>query len=152
MVALSARLSAAVGGKTAQALAEGLGLHTVGDLLRHYPRRYQERGELTPFDELVVGEHATVFAEVTKVAGREIRRNLHKTDVTIRDETGSTLVLAIFNRPWVMKDLKAGRRAYFSGKVDTFRGNRQLSNPEYQLAENDAGDLVEVFAGTLVPI
>jgi ATP-dependent DNA helicase RecG len=152
MVALGTRLSAAVGGKTAHALAEGLGLHTVGDLLRHYPRRYQERGELTPFDELVVGEHATVFAEVTKIAGREIRRNLHKTDVTIRDEAGSTLVLAIFNRPWVAKDLKAGRRAYFSGKVDTFRGNRQLSNPEYQLAENDAGDLVEEFAGTLVPI
>jgi ATP-dependent DNA helicase RecG len=152
VVALGARLSAAVGGQTARTLADGLGLHTVGDLLRHYPRRYQERGELTPFDELVVGEHATVFAEVAKVQGREIRRKLHKTDVTIRDEAGSTMVLVLFNRPWVAKDLKPGRRAYFAGKVDTFRGKKQLSNPEYQLVENDAGGLVEEFAGTLVPI
>ena len=55
MVALGARLSAAVGAPTAKALAEHLGLHTVGDLLRHYPRRYVERGALTPFRELVLG-------------------------------------------------------------------------------------------------
>ena len=152
MVALAARLSAAVGGPTAKVLGEHLGLHTVGDLLRHYPRRYVERGQLTPFDELRVGEHATVFAEVAKVQGREIRKGLHKTDVTIRDESGRTLVLAIFNRPWVSKELRAGRRAYFSGKVDTFRSNLQLANPEFQLAENDAGDVVEEFAGVLVPI
>lgn len=44
MVELGARLSAAVGGPTAKALGEHLGLATVGDLLRHYPRRYVERG------------------------------------------------------------------------------------------------------------
>ena len=70
MVALSARLSAAVGDRTATALATHLSLHTVGDLLRHYPRRYTERGALTPFRELVVGEHATVFAEVQASSGR----------------------------------------------------------------------------------
>ena len=152
MVALGARLSAAVGGPTARALEDGLGLHTVGDLLRHYPRRYQERGELTPFDELVVGEHATVFAEVGKVSGREIRKKLHKTDITIRDESGNRLELVVFNRPWISKDLRPGRRAFFSGKVDTFRGNKQLSNPEWILVENDAGEVAEEFAGKLVPI
>ena len=152
MVALGARLSAAVGGQSARALADGLGLHTVGDLLHHYPRRYQDRGELTPFDELVVGEHATVFAQVGKVVGREIRRKLHKTDITIHDEAGRTLVLVVFNRPWVAKDLKPGRRAFFAGKVDTFRGHKQLSNPDYQLVENDAGEVAAEFAGKLVPI
>jgi ATP-dependent DNA helicase RecG len=57
VVALGARLSTAVGG-TAKVLEDALGLRTVGDLLRHYPRRYVERGALTPFSDLVVGEHA----------------------------------------------------------------------------------------------
>ncbi|MCW2716036.1 MAG: ATP-dependent helicase RecG, partial [Frankiales bacterium] len=81
MVALGARLSSVVGGATAKVLAEGLGLQTVGDLLRHYPRRYAERGALTPFSELVVGEHATVFAEVVETRGKQIRDKLHKLDV-----------------------------------------------------------------------
>ena len=85
MVSLDAKLSAAVGGPTAKALATHLGLHTVGDLLRHYPRRYVERGALTPFLDLVEGEHATVVAEVVSTSKRLVRTNLWKTDVVIRD-------------------------------------------------------------------
>ena len=70
MVAMSARLSAVVGDRSAKPLATHLGLHTVGDLLRHYPRRYVERGALTPFDELVLDEFATVFAVVDACTGR----------------------------------------------------------------------------------
>ena len=152
MAALGARLSSVVGGPTAKALSEGLGLETVGDLLRHYPRRYTERGALTPFDELVVGEHATVLAEVVKLTGRQIRAKLHKTDVTIRDADGATMTLAIFNRRWIDKDLKAGRRAYFSGKVEVFAKRVQLANPEFQLIDDEEGVLAEEFAGVLVPI
>ena len=151
MVALGAKLSAAVGG-TAKVLEEALGLRTVGDLLRHYPRRYAERGRLTPFSDLVVGEHATVIAEIAKVEGRQLRPKLHKTDVTIRDEAGATLTMAIFNRPWVSKDLKAGRSAMFSGKVETFNKRVQLANPEYALVDDESGSAVEEFAGALVPI
>ena len=46
-------------------------LHTVGDLVRHYPRRYVERGELTDIAGLELGEHATVMAEVEKFTMRE---------------------------------------------------------------------------------
>jgi ATP-dependent DNA helicase RecG len=47
VAALNDSLDGALGRKTADALAKALDLHTVGDLLRHYPRRYAERGELT---------------------------------------------------------------------------------------------------------
>ena len=157
MVALSARLSAAVGDKTARAFATHLGLATVGDLLRHYPRRYVERGALTPFDELVLEEFATVFAEVQRVSGRTLtarsnRKPLHKLDVVLADDRGRTMTIALFNRPWAVKDLRVGRRAYFSGKVERFQGRIQLANPEYQLVDDDRGVLAEEFAGTLVPI
>src|SRR5271155_2697086 len=45
-----------------------LGLRTAGDLLRHYPRRYYTRGELTPLDALHEGDHVTVLAMVHLVS------------------------------------------------------------------------------------
>jgi len=152
VVTLDAKLSAAVGGATAKALATHLGLHTVGDLLRHYPRRYVERGALTPFLDLVVGEHATVFAEVQSTANRLVRKGLWKTDVVIRDAEGARMTLAIFNKPWVDKTLKAGRRAYFSGKAERFNNRMQLANPDFQLVDDDDGVVTEEFAGALVPV
>ena len=155
MATLDTRLRDVVGGATAKALAEAFDLQTLGDLLRHYPRTYRKRGELTTFAGLEVGEHATVFAEITRVDGRWIRREprkLHKTEVVIRDGTGRSMILAIFNRQFVLKDLKAGRQAYFSGKVELFNGRIQLANPAFQLVDDDAGVVTEEFAGALVPI
>ena len=152
MVGFDTRLVALLGDKTATPMAATLDLHTVGDLVRHYPRRYHERGELTGFADLQVGEHATVFAEVTKVKGRQLRPKLHKTDVTVRGDDGRTMTMAIFNRRWAEKELRAGRRAFFAGKVERFNNNVQLANPEYQLVDDDDGVVTADFAGQLVPI
>jgi len=152
VVRQSDRLVKAVGGKTASVLADGLDLHTVGDLLRHYPRRYQERGRLAAFDELVVGEHATIFAEVLTCAGRQIRPKLHKTDVILGDDSGGTMTLALFNRRWAAKQLIPGRRAFFAGKVTRFHHKIQLENPEYQLVDDETGQPAQEFAGALIPV
>ncbi len=152
MATLDTRLRDVLGGKAAASLAEGLNLHTVGDLLHHYPRRYDERGRLTSFGDIVVGEHATVFAEVVSTRGRQIRPKLHKTDVTIRDDAGRRMTMAIFNRPWSTRDLRSGRRAFFSGKVEYFNKTVQLSNPQYQLVDDEAGEVTEEFAGALISV
>ena len=152
MVALDARLMSLLGGKTAKPMETTLDLRTAGDLLRHYPRRYAKRGELTGFAALQVGEFATVFAEVTKCKTRKLKPKLFKTDVTVRDDDGRTMTMAIFNRPWVEKDLLAGRRAFFAGKVEMFNRNVQLANPEYQLVDDEAGVVDDEFAGALIPI
>jgi ATP-dependent DNA helicase RecG len=155
---LGDRVTAAVGGKTGVLLTEELGLRTIGDLLRHYPRRYFERGKLTAFDELVVGEHVTVFAEVTSAATRIVnarnvnKKPLRKTDVHVRDDQGRKLRLVIFNKPWVERDLKPGRRALFAGKVDAFRGKLELAQPTYQLVDDEHGVVADEFAGALIPI
>ncbi len=61
-----------LGAKTAKIFADVLGIETVGELLRHYPRRYLKKGELTPFDELQVGDQATVSGRVKKVTVRSL--------------------------------------------------------------------------------
>ncbi|MGB9377358.1 MAG: ATP-dependent DNA helicase RecG, partial [Mycobacteriales bacterium] len=149
-------LRGVVGGNTATVMAASLGLHTVGDLLRHYPRRYAERGELTDLAKVRVGEHVTVFAQVFSartVPTRKVQggRALKRTDVVVSDGR-EKLRLTYFNQPWREKDLRPGRRAFFAGKVDDFRGNLQLANPEYQLVDDDEGVVAAEFAGALVPM
>ena len=60
MISFDDKLQPLLGKKTADALETGLGLTTVGDLLRHYPRRYDERGKLTDIRSLEIDEHVTV--------------------------------------------------------------------------------------------
>lgn len=62
--ALEEPLKKVLGPATAKVMAEHLALHTVGDLLHHYPRRYEERGQLTHLADLPLDEHATVVAQV----------------------------------------------------------------------------------------
>ena len=67
---LDAPLKNALGPRTSAALAKGLGLHTVGDLLSHYPRRYIRRGELTELTHLPLDENVTIVAEVKQVVNQ----------------------------------------------------------------------------------
>jgi ATP-dependent DNA helicase RecG len=143
---LAAPVRSAVGDKTAKELTTRLGVHTVEDLLRHYPRRYYERGELTDLAGLRPGEQATVQATVTKVSGRQIRSKLHKLDVVVTDGRTS-LTLTFFNKRYLDKQLPPGTAALFAGTVEVFRGNLTLTNPEVHV-----GDDADGFAGGLLPV
>ena len=61
-----------IGDKAAKRLAAALDLHTVGDLLGYYPRRYDKRGELTDLAGLRDGEYVTVQAEVASASVRKM--------------------------------------------------------------------------------
>ena len=101
---LAEPLEVLLGDKTAVALGE-LGLRTVGDLLRHYPRRYARRGELTDLASLRVGDEVTVLAEVRSVNLRKMKnRPGILVEVVVTDGTG-TLGLTFFNQKWREKEL-----------------------------------------------
>jgi ATP-dependent DNA helicase RecG len=130
-----------------------LDLHTVGDLLRHYPRRYAERGELTNVAGLQIGEHATVLAQVERVSKRTMRSR-RGTILEVRITDGvRPLTCTFFNQAWRERELLPGRRGLFAGKVNAFRGNLQLANPEYQLLDGDSDEsTVEDFANAVIPV
>jgi ATP-dependent DNA helicase RecG len=155
MTMLEEPLRTALGDNTAKVLAKGLGLHTVGDLLRHYPRRYAERGELTDLSQLRVDEQVTVLAQVEDTKVRPMRnRPGTLLEVTVTDGTGR-LRLTFFGRKqsWRGDQLRKGRRGLFAGKVTVFKGVRQLAHPEYQLLDDeDDVTTVEEFAGALIPV
>jgi ATP-dependent DNA helicase RecG len=149
-----------VGEKTAKALAAHLGLHTAGDLIYHFPRRYDERGEHTDIRSLAVGEQVTVLAQVRRTVVRPLRqRRGNLLEVTVGDDSGGVLTLTFFgNQAWRERELRPGRWGLFAGKVTEFRGKRQLNGPEYVLlgeggdGETAASEEVEEFAGALIPV
>ena len=152
---LGTQLASVVSPATGKALRERLDLVTVGDLLRHYPRRYVQRGELTDLNSLRAGEDATVMAEIASVQSRPMRnRKGTLVQVVVTDGKGK-LSLTFFNQKWRGTQLQVGMRGLFAGKVDTYRGTRQLTHPDFVLLseeESDDDTLVEAFAGRLMPI
>ncbi|MCD9144106.1 ATP-dependent DNA helicase RecG [Streptomyces albireticuli] len=155
--ALQEPLKKILGGNTAKVMAEHLDLHTVGDLLHHYPRRYAERGELTRLADLPLDEHVTVVAQVAKAAMKTFNHGKGvRLEVVVTDGSGS-LTLVFFGRGAYAreKELLPGRRGMFAGKVSVFNRTRQLLHPDYELLDKDGGTsagAVESFAGRLLPI
>jgi ATP-dependent DNA helicase RecG len=147
-----------LGERTAKALATHLDLHTAGDLIYHFPRRYDERGEHTDLRSLQIGEQVTLLAQVQAVSVKPMRaRKGNMLEVTIGDGSGATLTCTFFNQAWRERDLKRGRWGLFAGKVTDFRGKRQLNGPAYQLlradaTQDEAAEEIEEFAGALIPV
>ncbi|MFD3791242.1 ATP-dependent DNA helicase RecG [Streptomyces cyaneofuscatus] len=147
-----------LGGATAKVMAEHLDLHTVGDLLHHYPRRYEERGKLTALADLPLDEHVTVLAQVADARILMFNNGRGKRlEVTLTDGSGR-LQLVFFghgvHKPH--KELLPGRQAMFAGKVSVFNRKMQLAHPTYQLLDasdaDEATEAVDAFAGRLLPI
>ncbi len=152
MVGLATPLKNVLGAKTAKALASGLELTTVDDLVRHYPRRYAKRGELTDLSHLPLDEQVTVVARVDAVQARRFKnRKGSLLEVTVTDGRGR-LKLTFFNQSWREKELRVGRHALFAGKVTTFKGARQLTHPDYQLIDERPSLDVKAFADELIPV
>jgi ATP-dependent DNA helicase RecG len=138
----------------AKVLGEALGLRTVGDLLRLYPRRYVERGEVTDLAGLALGEDVTVLARVLSVANkRNQNRPGTRCEVTIGDGR-ATLGLTFFNQRWRQKQLVPGAQALFVGTVSEFRGRRQLTHPDFALLDGPADKVEELagYTGGLLPV
>ena len=71
---------------SAKAISTHLDLHTVGQMLEYFPRKYLPRGELSSFAELVEGQDVTIIARVVHVSTRTMAARRGKiTEVTITD-------------------------------------------------------------------
>ncbi len=151
-VALGTPLSSVLSPKVVKKLAL-LDLHSVEDLLRHYPRRYDRRGELTPLGRLVPGEQVTVLAEVRSLNWTPMRqRDRWILDVVVTDGRDS-LTVTFFNRRSRQTSLRVARRGLFAGKVERFNRTLRLAHPDFRLLD-EVGDeeTAADFVGELLPI
>jgi ATP-dependent DNA helicase RecG len=138
----------AVGPKLADRLAT-MGITSVLDLLTHYPRRYHDRRNTQEIAALAVGEEATVYGEVKKVSSRYTRQRRPIVELDIFDGT-SYLRCTFFNQPWRDKQLAVGTEAAFFGRVEHYRGRRQMTNPFVDVIAEPGEPGAET--GVLVPV
>jgi ATP-dependent DNA helicase RecG len=127
------------GPPASEALAEGLGVHTVGQLLRLYPRRYIDRSATVPIGELRFrqGQHVTVIGRVREVVKRRTRRGQIMVTVVVYDGTGR-LSLPFFNQPWLASTYKEGIELAVSGLAQTYQGRPQLAKQEVEVLRDEA--------------
>lgn len=155
MANLESKLRSVIGDRSAKVIESELGYRLVGEFLRHYPRKYVRRGELTNIAELREGEEATVLAKVHSVNTRRIP---HKksviVEVIIEDNQKNKMSLTFFNQAWREREMRIGREGLFAGKIGTFKGKRQLAHPdlEWLPGDSDVEDAIEAFADKFLPI
>src|SRR5215469_5399585 len=156
MAVVADPLRLVVGDKAAKRLASALDLHTVGDLLGYYPRRYDKRGELTDLAGLRDGDYVTVQAEVAKTYVRKMNSRSGSIFEAIVTDGRGQLTLTFFGhgrQDFRQRALSPGVRGLFSGQVSSFRGKRQLTHPEYELlGSGSSGARAEEFANELIPV
>jgi ATP-dependent DNA helicase RecG len=135
-----------IGEKRAEALA-ALGIASVADLLMYYPRRYLDRTRQSEVAEVGVGQEAVIVAEVVSVRFRRTQRGRALVELEVDDPSGRLRVV-FFNQAWRAKQLAAGTQAMFFGKLDTYKGKRQLTNPVVDLIGNRTGRIVPIYPTT----
>jgi ATP-dependent DNA helicase RecG len=146
MVSATTPLRGIIGDKTTKALQAAFEISTVGDLLGYYPRRLDDRGQLTDLSNLQIGEHVTVLAKTVSVEQHKYQpksggRVAIRTEVVVTDGKRQ-LLLTFFRQPWRKGQLEPGTVGMFSGKVGVFRHRLQLTQPAFDYLGRGA-DLAE---------
>ena len=117
-----------VGDKT-EKLFQKIGITTVEELLRYYPRTYDIYEE--PVEIASAEEDKTVSIRATIATGIYINqiRNLQVLTTTVTDASGR-LPVAWFNAPYLRGTLKKGSVFILRGKIIRKKGRPQMEHPE----------------------
>ncbi|MFZ4774708.1 MAG: DEAD/DEAH box helicase [Terrimicrobiaceae bacterium] len=119
-----------------------LGLQTLGDLLRHFPRRYEDRVKFDRFPDQASETPVCLFGVVKKTIYRRFgSRRIF--EARIEDEAagvlGSPLTCRWFNMPWVQKMIAGDQRIVVYGKPRVRGKQVVMEHPEFEVIEEDAG-------------
>ncbi len=137
-------------------LEDKLGIATVGDLMRHFPRRYLKTGELTRVEDLAEGQILTVVGEIASAelktyTDRRTGRPAFRLE-TMLETDGPSLRMTFFAKSkhtsdWQKNRLPIGRRGLFLGQAGRFQSQWQLTNPRILLfGEDDDEEILDVGA------
>ena len=111
-----------------------LGVHTVEDLINHWPRRYDDYSNVQPIAEIRPGT-VTVKVQIKQATGRYVRRGMHITEALASDDTGSVRLIW-FNQPYRAGALKPGSEYFVSGNYQLSRQRFSILNPSAELVSD----------------
>ncbi|HEV3137754.1 MAG TPA: ATP-dependent DNA helicase RecG, partial [Pirellulales bacterium] len=115
-----------------------LGIETIGDLLFHFPRGYQDLTDVRPIANLAAGALQTVQGEVVEIEGRNLSDGRCLVSVVLSDGGRQCLEGVWFNQPYAARSFRFGQRVAFSGKPKWQRDHWQMANPRVAILDTDA--------------
>ncbi|MDB5161413.1 MAG: recG [Candidatus Saccharibacteria bacterium] len=111
-----------------------LGVHTVGELIDYYPRRYEDYSNIVKIGDIRPGI-VTLQAKISSVTSRYVRRGMHITEALASDDTGSVR-LTWFNQPYRAAGIKPGADYFISGEYALRRQRFSITNPSAELVSD----------------
>jgi ATP-dependent DNA helicase RecG len=122
-----------------------LGIKTIGQLIFHFPHRYEDFSNVKKISEIKPEEKVSIKTRLIDIKNIiTFKRRMHLTQATFADETGS-LKAVWFNRPYLINNFKKNDLVFLSGKMS----GKYLSNPAY---EKIYGQDETIHTGRLVPV
>ena len=135
-----------IGEQRAKAL-EKLGISTLEELVRYFPRSYEDRSKYVPIAALTDGETACVRAMiVAEPTLSRVRRGMELVKLKAVDE-GGTLDITYFNQSYIKNQLKPGECYIFYGRAAVEGARRSMANPVYEKEDGE-----RAVTGKIVPV
>ncbi|MFH1509972.1 MAG: ATP-dependent DNA helicase RecG [Candidatus Nealsonbacteria bacterium] len=129
-----------------------LGIKTVGQLIFHFPHRYEDFSKVVPISEVNIGETVSIKGKIESIKNiRTFKKRMVLTQATITDDSGS-LKIMWFNQPYLINTLKEGDVLFLAGKMNTKPGSKYLSSPAYEKLSQDINNNDLIHTGRLVPV
>lgn len=116
-------------GEKAEQNFHKLNIWSVGDLLHHYPREYDEFGGLVPIGQVEEGK--VVAVEGILRVKPTLRRTSRLTILsTVLEDSSGTISVVWFNMPFLARQLKMGTRYIMRGRIARKNGRLTLEQPK----------------------
>lgn len=118
-------------GKSRASALEKLNIHNIKDLIMYFPKKYEDFSNLLSIKELEVGKIASVKGIVRSIHSRMLSHTKRSITEIIIEDTTSKLKVVFFNNIYIERSIKPDNYYMFSGKVEVFREQPVLNNPEW---------------------
>ena len=126
-----------------------LGVETIRDLLWLFPHRYNDYSSLKPIRSLSPGQIESVRVEVVKIENTPTRSGRPMTKAIMRDEW-NRLDVIWWGQQHLDRRITPGTKLVLSGKVEMSMGRVQMSGPDWEIFDDEEGELTHT--GRLVPV
>ncbi len=127
------------------------GLLTIEDLLYRFPIRYEDRSQLQTIASLKPGASSSLSGRILSCGLRSTRRPGFKIFDAVVDDGTASIRVSWLNQAFLRDVFAAGQHVVLFGPVEMRgSGGLQLTNPQYEILDDDDGETVHT--GRIVPV
>lgn len=129
-------------------LLNKLNIYTLEDVIKYYPREYEDRSKKTKIGESIDGQEclieAIVVSKMTEI--RTYKKNMTIYKLIVRDET-STCELLWYNQPYLKKIFRLGETYKFYGKINKKIGIYEMISPIFDKINEtkNTGKIIPIY-------